>query len=173
MLYRRIMQTQRLVMRPWIVEDAGFHRELWTERDPRVPAHRRIDAEGHPTILELKEWIRTDASEAPVQLLVVERKGIPGPLGYCGLITNPALPDGEPEIAYEFLARYWGSGYATEAAGAFVDLARTAGYPRLWATVRDWNAASLRVLEKLGFTESGRVDRDAVHGDSLHLTREL
>lgn len=48
-----------------------------------------------------------------------------------------------------------------------------AGYRRLWAGVWDWNVASRRVLEKLGFRETGRVERDAVHGDSLLTVREF
>jgi len=48
-----------------------------------------------------------------------------------------------------------------------------AGYERLWATVRDWNIASRRVLDKLGFRETSRVERDAVHGDSLLTVREF
>jgi len=48
-----------------------------------------------------------------------------------------------------------------------------AGYQRLWAGVRDWNAASRRVLEKLGFRETGRVEPDAVYGDSLLTVQEF
>ncbi len=48
-----------------------------------------------------------------------------------------------------------------------------AGYRRLWAGVRDWNAASRRVLDKLGFRETGRVEPDAVYGDSLLTVREF
>ena len=36
--------------------------------------------------------------------------------------------------------------------------ASEAGYRRLWAGVWDWNVASRRVLEKLGFREAGRVE---------------
>jgi ribosomal-protein-alanine N-acetyltransferase len=43
----------------------------------------------------------------------------------------------------------------------------------LWATVRDWNVASRRVLEKLGFRETDHVERDPVHGDSLLAVREF
>ena len=38
--------------------EAVVQRELWTERDPRVPPHRRIDADGRPTVAELEEAIR-------------------------------------------------------------------------------------------------------------------
>jgi hypothetical protein len=40
-------------------------------------------------------------------------------------------------------------------------------------TVWDWNVASRRVLEKLGFRETGRVERDAVYGDTLLTVREF
>jgi RimJ/RimL family protein N-acetyltransferase len=43
----------------------------------------------------------------------------------------------------------------------------------LWATVREWNAASFRVLEKLGFERSDRVDEDPDRGASIWMTRSL
>jgi [ribosomal protein S5]-alanine N-acetyltransferase len=48
-----------------------------------------------------------------------------------------------------------------------------AGYARLWATVRDWNVASRRVLEKLGFCETGAVARDPIYGNCLLTVREF
>jgi ribosomal-protein-alanine N-acetyltransferase len=56
---------------------------------------------------------------------------------------------------------------------AVLDWARLTGYERLCATVWEWNTASRRVLEKLGFTETGREQVDAVHGTSLVTTRRL
>jgi len=32
-------------------------RKLWTERDPRVPLHRRIGADGHPTLADIQATI--------------------------------------------------------------------------------------------------------------------
>lgn len=166
------LETARLVLRPWRVEEAAVHRELWTERDPRVPPHRRIDAAGRPTLEDVEGWIRDGSRPGSLGLLAVERTGSGDVIGYCGLIDGALGPD-EPEIAYELLRRAWGRGYATEAAGAVVALARESGYGRLWATVRAWNVASLRVLANLGFVETDRVDPDAVHGDSLYLTKAL
>jgi len=54
-----------------------------------------------------------------------------------------------------------------------VDSAAEAGAPRLWASVWDWNVASRRVLDKLGFRETGRVERTSIHGRSLLTVREL
>jgi len=54
-----------------------------------------------------------------------------------------------------------------------VTWAAEAGYERLWATVRVWHVAARRVLDKLGFHETGQVDADAAHGDNLLTVRSL
>lgn len=139
------LETERLLLRPWRVAEAAIQRELWTERDPRVPAHRRIDAAGHPTIAEIEDSIRTSSG-----LLALELKSTHDVIGYCGLISGP-------ELAFELLRRFWRQGYATEAASAVVDSARASGHEQLWATVWDWNIASRRVLTKVGFVETERT----------------
>jgi len=158
------LETERLLLRPWRVHEAPVQRELWAERDPRVPPHRRLDADGHPSVAEIQEWIR--ASEpTTVGLLAVERRQDADVVGYCGLIDTGSAEHGQAELAYELLQRVWGHGYATEAAGAVVAWARSNGLARLTASVWDWNAASLRVLEKLGFTELGR--EESTYGTNL------
>ena len=168
-----VLETDRLLLRPWRVSEAGIQREMWTERDPRVPPHRRIDAHGRPSIEDLEDWIRRSSPSRSLGLLAAERKQSGDVVGYCGLIANTHGPESEPELAYELLRRFWGQGYATEASRAVLGWARVSGYGRLWATVRDWNAASRGVLTKLGFVETERVERDAVHGDSLFMTKQL
>src|SRR3954471_4187995 len=45
-----VLETDRLLLRPWRASEVVFQRELWTERDPRVPPHRRHDADGPPRL---------------------------------------------------------------------------------------------------------------------------
>lgn len=167
-----VLETERLLLRPWRVAEAGVRRELWTERDPRVPPHRRIDAEGRPTVADLEESIRTGEPSA-TGLLAVERKVARDVVGSCGLVDSGRGARGEPELAFELLRRVWGQGYATEASSAVLDWARSSGHERLWATVWEWNTASRRVLAKLGFTETGRTEMDPVHGTTLFTSRRL
>ncbi len=167
-----VLETGRLLLRPWRVAEAVVQRELWTERDPRVPPHRRIDAEGHPTVADLEEAIRANQPSS-IGLLAVERKASRDVIGYCGLIDSGRGSEGEPELAFELLRRVWCQGYATEASLAVLDWARSSGYQRLWATVWDWNTASRRVLAKVGFTETGRKEVDPVCGTTLFTTRRL
>lgn len=165
------LRTPRLLLRAARSDDAGLHRRLWEERDARVPARRRIDADDRPGVEDLAVAIRTARPAYGLGLLTIEHGS--SAIGYCGLVENPLVPPGEPELAYELLRECWGRGYATEAASTVVGRTRAAGFDRIWATVRRWNLPSLRVAEKLGFVESGRVDADDVHGDSLHLVLRL
>lgn len=167
-----LLETSRLLLRPWRVDEAVVQRELWTERDPRVPPHRRIDADGHPTVAELEESIRSNKVSS-TGLLAVERMTSHDVIGYCGLVDSGRGAAGEPELAFELLRRTWRQGYATEASLAVLEWARSSGYERLWATVWDWNTASRRVLSKVGFTETGRKEVDAVHGTMLFTTIRL
>lgn len=167
------LETERLVLRRRRVDEAAIYRRLWTERDERVPPHRRIDPEGRPTVEDMAAQLRAAHEEPGPGLLAVERKGTADVIGYCGLVFHGNGSPDEPELAYELLRAAHGRGYATEAGRAVVTWVGDAGYPRLWATVRDWNVASRRVLEKLGFRETGRVELDAVHGDSLLTVREF
>jgi [ribosomal protein S5]-alanine N-acetyltransferase len=167
------LETERLILRRRQAAEAALYRQLWTERDPRVPAHRRISAEGRPTVEDIAAWIRAEPAEPGPGMLAVERKGTADVIGYCGLtIHGNGSPD-EPELAYELMRAAHGCGYATEAGRAVVTWASQAGYRRLWAGVWDWNVASRRVLDKLGFRETGEVEPHSMHGRNLLAVREL
>ena len=166
------LETERLRLRPWRVSEAAVQRELWTERDPRVPEHRRIDDAGRPTLTDLEDSIRTEQVWA-TGLLAVERWAEGDVIGYCGLVDSGRGESGEPELAFELLRRTWGQGYATEVAAAVLDRARSLGHARLWATVWDWNVASRRVLAKLGFAETGQTEQHPLSGTTLFTMKQL
>lgn len=104
-------------------------------------------------------------------LFLVETKSDAVPIGMCGVMRKPWL-DG-PDLAYAMLAEASGRGYASEAAAAVVSHAhRSVGLDRLIAIVVPDNAASKRVLQKLGFRADGRVTSpDGVELE--HLVLEL
>ncbi len=80
-------------------------------------------------------------------------------VGYCGLTQHRDI-DGQPEVEIGFrLARgYWSRGFATEVALAVRDHARQSlSIPRLVALVDPDNAASARVVEKIGMTHEKDV----------------
>ncbi|MEV7804946.1 GNAT family N-acetyltransferase [Microbispora sp. NPDC088329] len=166
--------TERLRLRRWVPSDAEEYRGLWLERDPRVPPARRIDAEGRPTVEDMRGRLLDNPlmADPGLGLLPIELRDSGEFIGYCGLTVGQSSSD-EPEIAYELARRAHGHGYATEAARAVVEAATRTGRRRLWATVREWNAPSFRVLEKLAFHPSGRITEDAEHGNTIWMTRAL
>jgi len=166
------LETDRLILRRRRVGEAAIYRRLWTERDLRVPAHRRINSEGRPTVEDIAAQIRAEREEPGPGILAVERKGTADVIGYCGLTVHGNGSPDEPELAYELLRAAHGCGYATEAGRAVVTWASEAGYRRLRAEVWDWNIASRRVLEKLGFREADRLEPGSVDGHSLLTVRE-
>ncbi|MDN3494770.1 GNAT family N-acetyltransferase [Planococcus sp. APC 4015] len=168
-----VLETTRLRLRRLTVSDAAMQRRLWEERDLRVPPHRRISGDGRPTVEELEDAIRRSGNEPAPGLLAVVRTDTGVVVGYCGLIANAHGEDDEPELAYEFLRQEWGHGFATEAASAVVACAESLGHARLWATIRVWNTASRRVISKLGFVQTSRVEPDADHGDTLFYSKTL
>lgn len=90
-------------------------------------------------------------------------------VGRCGLFTvrSEAAPDvlrGQPEIGWTFAEDCWGRGYAGEAARAVLAHGfETRGNPVIYSQTSDSNAASTRMMARLGFTPSpelGYVDPD-------------
>lgn len=167
------LETIRLVLRARSADDAEVLQRLWSERDPRVPAHRRLDEEGRPTVADVAAQIELEEDDPRPGLLTVVRRDEGDVIGYCGLTFGGTdIPD-EPEIAFELLALTHGHGYATEAGAAVLAWAAEAGFERVWASVWDWNAASRAVLAKLDFEETGRVLGRSEHGASLLTVRRL
>lgn len=150
------------------MEDAPVFHRMWTERDERVPAHRRLDAEGHPDVQEIAAHI-TAAGESWLQTAQLVSTG--EAIGYCGLVFGGAGVGDEPELAFEFLRAVHNNGFATEAAEAVLRWTDELGHRRVWAGVWEWNLASRRVLEKLGFEESGEERPPSEHGRNLLTVR--
>ena len=73
------------------------------------------------------------------------------------------------EIGYMLAQAHWGKGLATEAAALLVDLCLDEfGVHRVWATTDVTNAASRRVLAKVGLREEGVLRGYAFKDDAWH-----
>ncbi len=80
-----------------------------------------------------------------------------------------------PEFGFILHPDAWGQGIGSEAARAFIDYAfATHDIEAITADVDPNNAASLNLLRKLGFTETGRAERTFLIGgqwfDSIYLS---
>lgn len=87
---------------------------------------------------------------------LMERKSDDLALGICGLVKREGLND--PDIGFALFPEFVGQGYAFEAASAVLNHAREVlRLPRVAAIVSPENAASKRLLERLGLVESDRI----------------
>ena len=93
---------------------------------------------------------------------VLERIADGAFLGWCSLTRwNPGFRSAA--MGYCLTADAWGHGYATEAAGSLLQWAfETLDLNRVQAETDTRNAASARVLEKLGFLREGTLREDCV-----------
>lgn len=165
------LATERLILRPPVAEDlpwvlaamntASVMRHLAGVRTPEAAAASFAediaafaDPDGHR---RWTVWLRDGEARAGERV------------GRVGLfhLRSPAAPEairGQREIGWTFAQAHWGRGYATEAARAVIAHAFGAlQLPVLYAQTSDSNAASTRMMQRLGFAfrlELGYVDPD-------------
>lgn len=159
------LQTERVTLRPFAEADRDALFELqsnahvlrywdsapWTERS-------RAD--------RFLATCRQMAEEGSGVRLAIDRSADDVFLGWCTLSRwNPDFRSAG--TGYCFTEAAWGHGYATEAAHALLTWAyETLDLNRVQAEVDTRNAASARVLEKLGFVREGTLRQDCiVNGD--------
>ncbi|MFB7513021.1 GNAT family N-acetyltransferase [Streptomyces sp. NPDC056144] len=109
---------------------------------------------------------RRIAEEGTGARVVAERLSDGAFLGWCGLTSwDPDFRSAS--LGYAFDPAAWGHGYATETAHAVLRWAfDTLDLNRVQAEADTRNAASARVLEKLGFLHEGTLREDCVvNGD--------
>lgn len=149
-----------------LLDDAAMAELLMVIPQPFVP----YDAQ---TLI--RAAARRLATGRGLDLAVVPRDGPDEPVGGVGISL---FEDGaRAELGFWIGRAHWGRGYAVEAAGRLVAFAREAlGIDRFTATAAADNAASIRVLEKLGFAECGRGEQEVPTSGELraviHFSRE-
>ncbi len=168
-----VIETERLRLREMSEGDAAFMLELLNDPDFK----RFIADRGVRTLEAAARYIEERFAESYRQhgfgLWLVEAKGEGAAVGICGLLKR-----GEPvpgvEVGYAFLPQSRGKGYAYEAASAALVYAREVlGAARLYAIVNPDNAASIRVLEKLGMTFERTVGMSGASPDIKLFSADL
>jgi RimJ/RimL family protein N-acetyltransferase len=105
---------------------------------------------------------RQVADEGSGARVVIERSSDGAFLGWIGL-TSFNADFRSASLSYVLTEEAWGHGYATEAARALLGWAfDTLDLNRVQAEADTRNAASARVLEKLGFVHEGTLREDCI-----------
>ena len=163
MVSKKILETERLVLRQFSVEDAAFILRLLNE-----PSFiQNIGDRGVRTLEDARSYILrvpiASYEKNGFGLYLVILKGSGKSIGMCGLIKRDQLED--VDIGYALLPEFWSKGYAVEAALAVKEYARDViGLKRLIAITDPENQASIRVLEKIGlrFEKMVRLSEDDI-----------
>jgi RimJ/RimL family protein N-acetyltransferase len=154
------IETERLVLRLPVTSDADAIFKGYAQ-DPEVV--RYLTWRPHRTVADTLKFLTHLQSgwESGAELTwALTVRGDDRVIGMIGLRPRGFKAD----IGYVLARSSWGRGYMTGAGRAIVDLAFTdpAVY-RVWAVCDADNAASSRVLEKIGMTYEGTLRRWIVH----------
>lgn len=142
-----ILETDRLMLRPWVEDDAE---ELYKyAKDPDVgpvagwPVHTSVE--------NSREIIRAVLSAPETYAVCLKETG--KPVGSIGLHRNDlATQDDEYELGYWIGKPFWGQGLIPEASREILRYSfETLKMKRIWCGYYDGNEKSRRVQEKLGF----------------------
>lgn len=151
-------RTKRLTLRPGWPEDApalcaAIAHETVAMKLARLPWPYTLD--------HAQSWLATEHPSGEVSLVIVTHDATaPRLIGGIGLHATKTGGGTELEFGYWLTPAVWGRGYATEAGGAMIDIARHAlGRQRLVSGHFVDNPASGRVLDKLGFARTGTEKR--------------
>lgn len=146
---RKVLETERLVLREMTTDDADLMLEMLNE-----PAFIKFVADrGVRTLRESADYIATKIVPSYAQFgfgfYIVQVKASGERAGMCGLIKREALE--HVDVGFSILERHGGRGYATEAARALMQYGLTTlGLARIVAITAPGNVRSAAVLEKLG-----------------------
>jgi len=150
------IHTERLLLRRARMEDTAAMHSFMS--DP--VAMRYWSTPPHFDLNETEKWmasmVEADPASSDDFIVTLDGKLI-GKLGAWKL----------PEVGFLIDPADWGHGYATEAMIAFIDRRRSLGSTELNADVDPRNAASLRLLKRHGFVETGRATGTWQVGDEL------
>jgi RimJ/RimL family protein N-acetyltransferase len=148
------LQTTRTVMRPFSEADvieafSWFGDPAVMKFTPHGP-----DATIESTIERIKHYLEHQSNYGCAKWIILERNSMK-PIGDAGPMYFPECQSFE--LGYRLLPGYWNKGLATEVALAWVQLRfQIPGLMNLMAFTHPENAASIRVLEKVGFNFSHR-----------------
>lgn len=152
-----VLETERLSLRQLSLEDAPFILTLLNE-----PSFLRYIGDKQVRNIEGAEQYLLNGPIASYKqngfglyLVALQEHGTP--IGICGLIKRAELPD--VDIGFAFLPDFWNQGFAFEAATAVMDYGQeTLKLDRIVAITSLDNDASIKLLQKIGFTFSGLID---------------
>jgi RimJ/RimL family protein N-acetyltransferase len=153
------LETERLLLRAYARDDAAEITRLLNDTEMArflmVIPHPFVEFDARQLVKAA--WRRITGGRG-FDLLITVKDGGNRPVGSVGVGLHDE--GSRAELGFWIGRDYWGRGYASEAARRMIAFAtETLGVARLTGTVAADNDASLAVLARLGFTETGRGEK--------------
>ena len=152
------LETERLLLRPYAQGDTAEITRLLNDTEMArflmVVPHPFVEFDARTLVKAA--WRRLTGGRGFDLLITIKDGG--KPVGSVGVGLHDEGRRGE--LGFWVGRDYWGRGYASEAARRMIEFStETLGVTRLTGTVATDNDGSLAVLAKLGFTETGRGEK--------------
>ncbi|AZO29522.1 MULTISPECIES: GNAT family N-acetyltransferase [Mesorhizobium] len=170
------IRTERLILRNWEERDRPlFHRINSDERVMEFFPFRRDRATADAMMDEFRSWIAEDGYGFAAAEIAETGECI----GFIGLLETEdidTLPAGTIEIGWRLAPEFWGNGYVTEAAEAWLDYGfETLGLDEIVSFAVAENHRSIAVMKRLGMrADAGaNFDHPAVPDSHPHLKRHV
>lgn len=145
---KTILESERLLLREITHDDCDDLLQIWGDVEAMRLFPKTLDRQ------EMADWIDRNLKryeEFGHGIWAVIRKADQQFVGDCGLVIQDVNGVLELEVAYHFNKKFWGKGFAAEAARGCMDYARTKlDRSRIISMVRPENLASRRVAERNG-----------------------
>ena len=152
--------TERLVLRPWTLDDADAALRAYGASDVArwlVPAMDQV-LDAAAMRLVLQQWVAEDARlQPPAGRWAIELRDDGRLIGGATLLPLP--PDDEYEIGWQFDPEAWGHGYATETGHALALWAFEQGIEQVIALVRPANSRAMGMVRRLGMEWVGETEK--------------
>jgi RimJ/RimL family protein N-acetyltransferase len=150
-----IIETERLVIRPWTQESADLIRLIDLYTQPEVMRFLGPFRGRPPGIVE--RWHDRMRADPRQVIAAIEVRGSGA---VAGTVLYKPLPDEHHmEVGWHLHPDSFGHGYATESARAVVERGFRLGVPEVFAVVRPDNPKSQAVCRRLGMRHLGRTGR--------------
>ena len=161
-----VLETARLVLRMWTLEDSDAALQIWGDAQVMQFVGKPFESI-EVTIRALENAIAAQDKHGVCLWAAVEKQS-GRVIGCCGF--HPF--ENGLELAYHFIPQVWSKGYATEAAQACLRY----GFGKLVATkivafTHLENIASSLVLEKVGMKYKGVVENEGAKEKKYELKR--
>jgi RimJ/RimL family protein N-acetyltransferase len=156
-----VFETERLIVRPWTLDDADVDRVFdtysrwevarWLGAQPRALASR------DEAVAAIERWRGRSIPDGRRGVWAAQVRSTGVVAGSILLVPQSAEGPfaGDVEVGWHLHPDSWGQGYATEGARGAIELGFASGLREIYAVVRPGNEPSLAVCRRLGMTPLG------------------